>query len=96
MKSIQEFVEMLQNEEFLGELTGKVEELQKEGVGLEEALSKAAEEKGFSVTPEEIKAVFDQSEELSTEELDQVAGGTTFTAGSYYFNKDKVGGLFGC
>ncbi len=96
MKSIQEFVEMLQDADFLAELGEKAKELQAEGISVEEAVAKFAEEKGFSVTAEEVKAAFDQTDKLSAEDLDQVAGGSTFTAGSYYFNKKVGEELFGC
>ena len=79
MKTAKEYIERMQNDkDFAAQLGEKVRVAQEAGEkDLFAAVSGAAKELGYDVSPEQVKEISEQSEDISEEELGKVAGGTS-------------------
>ena len=88
MKTAKEFMEKLQSDEaFAAQLKDKA-------AGAEDKLSAicdAAKELGYEISPEELKEISAQSEDISEEEIGKISGGTGV---SYQEMFSWVTGLF--
>ena len=87
MKTAKEFAEALQEGTLSEDFIAKISELAKDGISPEDAAVKAAESLGFAITKEDVTAAMAEPGELSENELENVAGGATWTAGTPYFNR---------
>ena len=77
MKTSKEFFEKLQtDEEFRKEISLSFKEKYQSGDDYN-AIIAIANEKGYELSQEEVDALYDQTAELSDEELEKVSGGTT-------------------
>ena len=77
MKSSKEFIERLQSdEEFAKEVSLAVKEKHEAGED-HKAIIGIAADRGYELTAEEVDEMYDNASELSEEELQKVAGGTS-------------------
>ena len=77
MKTAKEYIERVQSDkDFVAQMMEKVKAAKDAGAeDLFAAISAAAKELGYEVSPEQVKEISDQSEDVSEEELGKVAGG---------------------
>ena len=81
MKTAKEYIERMQSDkDFAAQIAEKVKAAKDAGAeDLFAAASAAAKELGYEISPEQIKEIGAQSEDISEEELGKVAGGTSCT-----------------
>ena len=81
MKTAKEYIEKMQNDkDFVAQMSEKVKDAQEAGAkDVFTAVSAAAKELGYDVSPEQVKEISAQNEDISEEELGKVAGGSTCT-----------------
>ena len=80
MKTAKEFIERMQSDEaFAAQMREKVAAAKEAGAeDLFAAVSAAAKEEGYEISPEQLKEIIQaQMEDVSEEELGKVAGGTS-------------------
>ena len=81
MKTAKEYIERMQNDkDFVAQMGEKIRAAQEAGEkDVFTAVSAAAKELGYDISPEQVKEISEQSEDISEEELGKVAGGSTCT-----------------
>ena len=81
MKTAKEYIERMRSDkDFVAEMAEKVKALQEAGEkDVFAAVSKAAKELGYEITPEQVKEINKPGEDISEEELGKLAGGTSCT-----------------
>lgn len=79
MKTAKEYIERMQNDkDFVAQMGEKVRAAQEAGEkDIFAAVSVAAKELGYDISPEQVKEISEQSEDISEEELGKVAGGSS-------------------
>ena len=79
MKTAKEYIEKMQSDkDFVAQMSEKVNAAKAAGTeDLFVAVSAAAKELGYDVSPEQVKEISNQNEDISEEELGKVAGGTS-------------------
>ena len=79
MKTAKEYIERMQSDkDFAAQTAEKVKAAKDAGAeDLFAAASAAAKDLGYEISPEQIKEISAQSEDISEEELGKVAGGTS-------------------
>ena len=82
MKTAKEYIERMRSDkDFPTQMSEKVKAILAAGEKDSfVAISKAARELGYEVSPEQIKEINRQNEDVSEEELGKLAGGTSCTA----------------
>ena len=78
MKTAKEYIERMQSDKDFATLMREKINAAKDA-GAEDmfaAVSAAAKEQGYEISPEQLKEIANQSEDVSEEELGKVAGGT--------------------
>ena len=84
MKTAKEYIEKMRSDkDFAAQMSEKVKALQEAGEkDLFAAISKAAQELGYEISPAQVKDINQVSEDISEEELGKLAGGAAcLTAG---------------
>ena len=81
MKTAKEYIERMQSDkDFAAQIAEKIKAAKDAGAeDLFAAASAAAKELGYEVSPEQVKEISAQSEDVSEEELGKVAGGSVCT-----------------
>ena len=79
MKTAKEYIERMQSDKaFFAQMGEKVKAAKDAGAeDLFAAASAAAKELGYEISPEQVKEITGQSEDISEEDLGKVAGGTS-------------------
>ena len=79
MKTAKEYIERLESDkDFAAQVKEKLKAAKDAGAeDMFAAVSAAAKELGYEISPEQIKEISAQSEDISEEELGKVAGGTS-------------------
>ena len=79
MKTAKEYIERMQSDkDFAAQIAEKVKAAKDTGAeDLFAAVSAAAKDLGYEISPEQVKEISAQSEDISEEELGKVAGGTS-------------------
>ena len=79
MKTAKEYIERMRSDkEFAAQMSEKVKALQEAGEkDVFGAVSKAAKELGYEISPEQVKEINKPNEDISEEELGKLAGGTS-------------------
>ena len=79
MKTAKEYIERMQSDkDFAAQMQEKVKAAKDAGVeDLFSAISTGAKELGYEISPEQLKEIQNQSEDVSEEELGKLAGGSS-------------------